>query len=96
MHWLQFLHVDKIQYHQPPDTPEFYFCLRIGAAIVVDVQRSSKVFSQLIFNTQCFLIFENATTAPDKWEEVSVDRNIVHVKLPFWELQCSVILTYAS
>ena len=48
------------------------YYLRIGSAIVVDVQRSSQVFSQLIFNTQCFLIFENATIAPDQWDEVSV------------------------
>ncbi|CAI8022048.1 hypothetical protein GBAR_LOCUS12974 [Geodia barretti] len=37
---------------------------RLGSAIVVDVQRTSRVFSQLIFNTQCFLIFEDTTVAP--------------------------------
>ena len=49
-----------------------HHCFRIGSSIVVDVQRSSQVFSQLIFNTQCFLIFENSTIAPDQWDEVSM------------------------
>ena len=45
-------------------------CIRLGSAIVVDVQRTSRVFSQLIFNTQCFLIFEDTTVAPDSWDQV--------------------------
>ena len=49
-------------------------CDRVGSAIVVDVQRTSQVFSQLIFNTQCFLIYEDTTTAPDSWEEVSTHK----------------------
>ena len=53
----------EVSYH-------FHVSLRIGSAIVVDVQRSSQVFSELIFNTQCFLIFENTTIAPDQWEQV--------------------------
>jgi hypothetical protein len=39
---------------------------------VVDVQRTSPVFSQLIFNTQCFLIFEDTTISPDLWEQVNI------------------------
>ena len=49
------------------------FCpaTRIGAAIVVDVQRSSIVHSELIYNPNCFLIHNNSTLAPDDWNDVS-------------------------
>ena len=43
---------------------------RIGSAIVVDVQMSSPVFSELVYNPQCFLIHENATLPPTRWNNV--------------------------
>ncbi len=43
---------------------------RTGAAIVVDVQRSSPVFSELIYNPQCFLIYEDPLAQPAHWEDV--------------------------
>lgn len=45
--------------------------IRIGAAIVVDVQRSSLVHSELIYNPNCFLIHNSSTLAPDDWDDVS-------------------------
>ena len=54
----------------------FIFLLRIGAAIVVDVQRSSQVFSELIFNPQCFLLNRDVTLPPSEWDNVSKDYNI--------------------
>ncbi len=52
---------------------DFIFsCLyRIGSAIVVTVQRASPVFSQLVYNPQCFLIYENASRSPGQWDDVS-------------------------
>eukprot|EP00731_Ephydatia_muelleri_P010290 Em0005g876a len=44
----------------------------IGAAIVVDVQKSSKPFSQLINNPQCFLTFDNRTSAPKNYKGAAV------------------------
>ena len=44
---------------------------RIGSAIVVTVQRSPLAFSELIYNPQCFLLHENSSIAPDKWDDVS-------------------------
>ena len=43
---------------------------RIGSAIVVDVQTSSSVFSELVYNPQCFLIHEDATLPPSQWTQV--------------------------
>ena len=51
----------------PPSLPPS----RIGAAIVVDVQRSSMVHSELIYNPNCFLIHSNSTLAPNDWDNVS-------------------------
>lgn len=46
--------------------------VRAGAAIVVEVQRSSPVFSELIYNPQCFLINHDPTLQPAEWEDVSL------------------------
>ncbi len=43
---------------------------RIGSAIVVNVQRASPVFSQLVYNPQCFLTYENSSLAPADWNDV--------------------------
>ena len=45
-------------------------CCRIGSAIVVDVQRSSDALSELIFNSQCFLLNPETTEAPVDWNTV--------------------------
>ena len=56
---------------------------RIGSAIVVDVQRSSLVFSQLIFNPQCFLIHENSSLSPQEWTDVSHTIPCIHTHSQF-------------
>lgn len=47
---------------------------RIGSAIVVDVQTSSSVFSELVYNPQCFLIYDNTTQRPTNWRDVRPDQ----------------------
>ena len=43
---------------------------RIGSAIVVDVQRASPVFSELVYNPQCFLIYDDPFLPPTQWNDV--------------------------
>ena len=70
---------NHVNYHYvlslPPSLPPSFLPSlppsRIGAAIVVDVQRSSMVHSELIYNPNCFLIHSNSTLAPNDWDNVS-------------------------
>ena len=57
---------------------------RIGSAIVVTVQRSSVVFSELIFNPQCFLLHEDTNLPPSHWDDVSLllSKDGYHASLP--------------
>jgi hypothetical protein len=45
---------------------------RTGSAIVVDTQRTSSTFSNILFNPYCFLLFEDVHEAPAKWTNVTI------------------------
>jgi protein involved in polysaccharide export with SLBB domain len=43
-----------------------------GSAIVVSTQMISSTYSKLLFNTQCFLLYEDMARAPNNWSNVSI------------------------
>ena len=43
----------------------------IGAAVVVDVHQVPSVYSRLVHNPLCMLLYENDTKRPDEWANVS-------------------------
>ena len=45
---------------------------RVGAAISVESQKISDVFSKLLFNPLCFLRYEDPKKAPDSWEDARI------------------------
>ena len=51
---------------------KWYFCCSLGAAVVVDTNNVvPDVYSQLLFNPLCFLLYENTSQSPEHWENVS-------------------------
>ena len=48
---------------------------RRGASIVVDTFYMPDVYSQLLFNPLCFLLYEDTSQSPEHWENVSIPNN---------------------
>ena len=57
----------------PPSPPSF---LRFGSSILVDTQTSSLAFDRLLFNPQCFALYETPTIPPTMWTDVSMHDGI--------------------
>jgi len=43
----------------------------MGAAVVVDTNLTPGVYSRLLYNPLCFILYENASQSPEQWENVS-------------------------
>ena len=54
---------------------------RRGASIVVDNFRVADVYSQLLFNPLCFLLYENTSQSPKHWENVCKSKHAINVNL---------------
>ena len=52
---------------------------RRGASIVVDTFRVADVYSQLLFNPLCFLLYENTSQSPEHWENVRKSNHVINV-----------------
>ncbi len=57
---------------------------------MVDVQTASQVFSELVFNPQCFLIHDNAMLSPAQWDDVREKKATVHWNVKVHIFQVSI------
>ena len=52
--------------------------LRFGASILVDMLTSLATFDRLLFNPQCFALYEDPVTPPSMWTDVSTHIQIAN------------------
>lgn len=68
-------------------TLPYHYCIpSLGAALVVDTHTAvPDVYSRLLHNPLCVLLYEDRTQPPDQWENVSS-----HAVCVFGVLECQV------
>ena len=54
---------------------------RIGAGIYVELEASPVPYTQLVRNSECFVVHSNSSLPPNKWEDVGLLVGSLYIKI---------------
>ena len=63
---------DLVRYFSWYNIHDAFASFRFGASILVDTPTSSVAFDRLLFNPQCFALYDDPATPPSMWSNVSM------------------------
>lgn len=69
---------------------------RIGAAIILDILSVPPVYSRLLNNPLCTLLYEDISRGPDDWEDVRYNACMLILLLSFNWIELLCLLLYYS